>query len=269
MKLQNTFSTDTHNFSLVKRGKKAAIYRRETSVGAFVSFDVFALLTDKTGTEIYPQSHALSKWAWSPSNEDRAKTYFDRIEKGEMTVANYNPLTSEVERPENEPSLEEVMAGPDVVLTEAPSVPTVNVSEVVVSGTEQSVETINVTADVVPDPIVEDPTAVDVAPTPEPTVESADEDPIAPEVSETADGSAVVTVAKVRKARVKVAMNIPALAEFTQAQFAEANGLPARGVVYGRIQAEIEAGRVVLKEMRHVGKGRPTSIYAAVIPQTV
>jgi hypothetical protein len=275
--IPSQFTTNDHVFTQVKRGSKAAIFRRESTAGQILSFDVFALLRDSDGNEVYPQAHALSKWAWAPAQEHRAKTYFDRIEKGDMTVPDFNPHTSEIIRPENEPTLAEVMAGPDVELTEIPLVPTIVPEAVVVAEptpTEHSVETAVSLDEVVPaeptiepevvvasEPVpMEDPTAIVV----EPTVETADPTVVTP----TADGGAVVTVAKVRKSRVTVTMKIPDLAEFTQAQFAEANGLPARGVVYGRIQTEIEAGRIVLKEMRQSGKGRPTAFYSAAVAVT-
>jgi hypothetical protein len=51
--------------------------------------------------------------------------------------------------------------------------------------------------------------------------------------------------------------------EFTQADFAKANGLPERGTVYNILQSVINKGMVKLADRRKIGGGRPTSFYMA------
>lgn len=52
--------------------------------------------------------------------------------------------------------------------------------------------------------------------------------------------------------------------EFTQADFAKANGLPERGTVYNILQSVINKGLVKLIDRRKIGGGRPTSFFSAV-----
>jgi hypothetical protein len=49
--------------------------------------------------------------------------------------------------------------------------------------------------------------------------------------------------------------------EFTQADFATANGMPPRGKVYGVLQAQVTKGLVNSLGLRKAGKGRPTAFF--------
>jgi hypothetical protein len=60
---------------------------------------------------------------------------------------------------------------------------------------------------------------------------------------------------------------IPA-GEFTQAGFAEANGMELRGRVYGVLQAQVTKGLVKSLGLKKVGKGRPTAFFVKATPAT-
>lgn len=225
--LETTFTLNDNTFTQVKRNDKAAMYRRETLDGQFVSFEVFAVRS-KDETEVYPTEAAVNKWLYAPISEDRANIWFDRFTNDEVSgFQGLDPVTAEPEAIVDDPSLEDVMES--AISTD-------------------TVETPAVATDAVE---VVDPTA------PEET----------PVVNVTPDGGATVTVAKVVKN--KVTYIIPP-GEFTANEFADANGLRRRKGIWGRIQNEIEAGRVVFVKQTKVGKGRPTSFYTATpVPVTV
>jgi len=159
-----------------------------------------------------------------------------------MVIPDYNPITNIVDRPENDPSLEELMAEDEV---------------------PQLVETV-----VDSTPIVEtndDPTAPAEAVVEPEVVEIELEEEIEPTVvNPTVDGGAVVTVAKVKKVKVpksdKTQTAVIPTGEFTQAQFATANGMPLRGAVWGRLDNLVQSGKLV-KVLKQVAKGRPTAFY--------
>lgn len=244
--LENILTIDGgHIVTLVKRNDKAAIYRRETADGDFVSFEVFALLA-KDGMEIYPNQKAVqNRWCMCPMTEAKANTWFDRFSNGDVQIPNVDPVTGEsLEKVDNR-SLDELpdvnvsvdVPAPVVVITtatpaDALELPTVEESPV------PAVEL----------PAVEDPTAPDDVPVVE-----------IPEVTPTVDGGVAVTVAKVNKG--VVTMVIPT-GEFTQAEFAIANGLPERGVVWSKLDALVKAGTIV-KRFGSNGKGRPKAFFTA------
>jgi hypothetical protein len=236
--LETKFTQDNNNFTQVKRSDKAAVYRRETLEGAHVSFEVFAIRT-KDEQEVYPNQKAMSRWAWCPVLEKDADKWYNRFNKGEIPIPQIDPITGENIPLTNDISLDELMAQTDVPVSvlvetpatqEDPTIPNEAPVDVVVSGGGTPVESV-------------------------------------PAVLPTPDGGAVVTVAKVKKAKavkaVKVAsvLTIPT-GEFTQAQFATANGMPERGSVWGKINGLVEAGKLN-KVMRQVGKGRPTAFFTA------
>jgi len=248
-----------HIATLVKRNDKAAIYKRETGDGQFVSFEVFAIMT-KDGSEIYPNQKAVqNRWCVCPMTEDKANTWFDRFTNGEVTIPNVDPVTGEsIEKVDNR-SLDELpdvnvsldIPTPVVVIstdtpTDAVELPTVMIEV-------DPTDIVSVLADSVPAVELptgeEDPTAPDVE---VPTVE-------VPEVTPTADGGALVTVAKV--ANNVLTMVIPA-GEFTQAEFATANGLPERGVVWSKLDALVKLGKLS-KRFGTTGKGRPKAFFTA------
>ncbi len=214
--LETTFTLDNNNFTQVKRNDKAAIYRRETSEGQFVSFEVFAVRS-KDDVEIYPSAGAVNKWLYAPISEDRANLWFDRFTNGEVSgFQGLDPITAEPVALENDPSLEEVMATP---------VSTEEVTEV----TTPTVE-------------VEDPTV------PEETI---------PVVNPTPDGGVAVTVATVKDK--VVTYNYP-VGEFTQAQFANVNGMPERGTVWSVLDKLVKGGKLD-KVLKKLGKGRPSQVF--------
>lgn len=128
--IPNQFTGDNNdNFVQVKKNEKAALYRRSTPEGSFVSFEVFALLLNPSGDEVYPNQAAMSKWAWCPISEDRANKMFDDITSGAIVIGPFNPETSEL--PDlTGPSLEELMAQDDPTVPSTPAVetPVVDVS---------------------------------------------------------------------------------------------------------------------------------------------
>jgi hypothetical protein len=275
--LENILTIDSgHTATLVKRNDKAAIYKRETAEGQFVSFEVFAIMT-KDGSEIYPNQKAVqNRWCVCPMTEAKANTWFDRFVNGEVTIPNVDPVTGEsIEKVDNR-SLDEL--------------PDVNVSVDVPGTVKEDILTIQIVAgdDSIPEytepvPAVELPT-VEESPVPAvelPTVEESpvpavelptvEEDPTAPddvpvveipeafEVTPTDDGGVAVTVAKVNKG--VVTMVIPT-GEFTQAEFAIANGLPERGVVWSKLDTLVKAGTIT-KWFGSNGKGRPKAFFTA------
>lgn len=242
--LETNFTLNDNTFTQVKRNGKAAIYKRETLEGHLVSYEVFAIKS-KDNVEVYPNQNAMSVWAFCPISPDRANTYFDRITNGDTPIPNVDPITGETLDVVDNRSLDELPDGGVTVEEPAPAPISVSVEEVEAGEDPTVVETEEVVEDTVDD-VVGGTTPVE-----------------APTVETTPDGGAVVTVAKVRKARVTLTMVIPS-GEFTQAEIAKANGLPERGAIWGKIQKEIKENRIKLVEMRKVGKGRPTAIYAGV-----
>lgn len=258
--LENILNIDGgHTATLVKRNDKAAIYRRETGDGQFVSFEVFAIMT-KDGSEIYPNQKAVqNRWCMCPMTEAKANTWFDRFTNGDVTIPNVDPVTGEsIEKVDNR-SLDEL---PDVnVSIDTPTsvvvISTVTPTDVLEIPEVEVIlphgEVVSAPADSVPavelPTVEEDPTAPDVE---VPTVE-------VPEVTPTVDGGALVTVAKV--ANNVLTMVIPA-GEFTQAEFATANGLPERGVVWSKLDALVKSGKLS-KRFGTTGKGRPKAFFTA------
>jgi hypothetical protein len=220
--LETQFTQDNHNFTQVKRSSKAAIYKRETLEGTFISFEVFAILS-KDGEEVYPNQSSIGKWAWTPIKQDRAERYFNNIENGDTPIPSVDPITGEFIRTDEEnKSLDDVLAeNPDI------EVATVVIAEV-------------------------DPTLPDVAPV------AITDSPI---VVETPASDVLVEVATVttKNKVASVNMVIPT-GEFTQAQFALANNLPERGVVWGKLDSLVKAGKLK-KEFKKLGKGRPSACY--------
>jgi hypothetical protein len=243
--LENILTIDGgHVATLVKRNDKAAIYRRETADGDFVSFEVFALLA-KDGMEIYPNQKAVqNRWCMCPMTEAKANTWFDRFSNGDVQIPNVDPVTGEsLEKVDNR-SLDEL---PDVNVSVDVPAPVV----VIIATPVDALELPTVEESPVPAvelPAVEDPTAPDDVPVVE-----------IPEVTPTVDGGVAVTVAKVNKG--VVTMVIPT-GEFTQAEFAIANGLPERGVVWSKLDALVKAGTIV-KRFGSNGKGRPKAFFTA------
>lgn len=243
--LENILTIDGgHIATLVKRNDKAAIYRRETADGDFVSFEVFALLA-KDGMEIYPNQKAVqNRWCMCPMTEAKANTWFDRFSNGDVQIPNVDPVTGEsLEKVDNR-SLDEL---PDVNVSVDVPAPVV----VIIATPVDALELPTVEESPVPAvelPAVEDPTAPDDVPVVE-----------IPEVTPTVDGGVAVTVAKVNKG--VVTMVIPT-GEFTQAEFAIANGLPERGVVWSKLDALVKAGTIV-KRFGSNGKGRPKAFFTA------
>lgn len=218
--LETQFTQNDHLFTQVKRNDKAALYKRTNLEGGFVSYEVFAIKS-KNDIEVYPNQTAMSRWAWCPVAEDRANNWFDRITKGDVVIPDIDPETGEALNSDNR-SLDEL---PDVVV----STDTVQTQPVVVS--------------------TDDPTV------PEDDIPVID----IPEVEATTDGGAVVTVAKVKKNKVLPNYNFP-VGEFTQAQFANANGLPERGTVWGVLDKLVKDGKLN-KVLKPLGKGRPSQIF--------
>lgn len=247
-----------HTSTLVKRNDKSAIYRRETAEGQFVSFEVFAIMT-KNGMEIYPNQTAVkNRWCMCPTSETKANTWFDRFTNGDVNIPNVDPVTGEsIEKVDNR-SIDEL---PDVnVSLDIPAPLGSHDNPVMFSAVDPTdivsipAEPVVVVTDILSEsvavevPIVEDPTAPDDVPVVE-----------VPEVTPTVDGGALVTVAKVTKA--VVAMVIPT-GEFTQSEFATANGLPERGVVWSKLDTLVKAG-TLSKRFGTTGKGRPKAFFTA------
>lgn len=233
-----------HTATLVKRNDKAAIYKRETAEGQFVSFEVFALLT-KDCMEIYPNQKAVqNRWCMCPTSEAKANTWFDRFTNGDVAIPNVDPVTGEPLEAADNRSLDEL---PDVNVSV--DVPTPAVAEPVV-----------VVADIPAEPVVEVPVVEVPAVEADPTVPDVEVPTVeVPEVTATPDGGAVVTVAKV--VNNVLTMVIPA-GEFTQAEFANANGLPERGVVWSKLDALVKLGKLS-KRFGTTGKGRPKAFFTA------
>lgn len=256
--LNPNFTENNHTFTQLRRTDLAAIYKRETLEGRLVSYEVFAIKS-KDGQEIYPNQSAMSKWAWCPTNIDRANKYFDRINDGEIAIPNVDPITGETIRTDaDNRSLEDVLAegDPDAVSTE------IVAEENIVEDVTAPTEIVQTLTDSPADDVVVDVPTADVTPTP--------------------DGGAVVTVATVKKVKVAktpktpkikvakavkapkttVAMVIPS-GSFTQAIFAQHNNLPERGVVWGKLDGLVKDGKLT-KVFQQMGKGRPCAIYQGV-----
>lgn len=267
MKLENILTIEGgHVATLVKRNDKAAIYRRETGDGQFVSFEVFALLT-KDGSEIYPNQKAVqNRWCVCPMTETKANTWFDRFTNGDVAIPSVDPVTGEPLEAADNRSIDELpdvnvsldIPTPVVVISTATPADAVEIPTVVVE--VDPTDIVSVPADSVPavdrieatvelPTVEEDPTVPDVE---VPTVE-------VPEVTPTVDGGALVTVAKV--VNNVLTMVIPA-GEFTQAEFATANGLPERGVVWSKLDALVKLGKLS-KRFGTTGKGRPKAFFTA------
>jgi len=264
--LENTFERDNNKFSQMTRNDKTALYVRKTFEDTFVCYEVFAVKT-MNDEEIYPLEPAFGKCAWAPKSIERAQTYFDRISKGEIVIPDINPLTGEMIPLVNDPSLDEMMAEAEIPVTNVvETIPAETVAPVVVENV------ITIPVETVAEPVIDVPIVI-VNPV-ESTVTQVEttETVTAPseivpietvakvDVTPTNDGGALVTVAKVKKN--KVEMVIP-LGEFTQAQFAIANNLPVRGVVWSRLDFLVNSGKLN-KSFRKVGKGKPTAFYVGV-----
>lgn len=255
-----------HIVTLVKRNEKAAIYKRETGDGQFVSFEVFAIMT-KDGSEIYPNQKAVqNRWCMCPMTEAKANVWFDRFTNGDIIIPNVDPVTGEsIEKVDNR-SLDEL---PDVNVSVDVPAPVV-VIETVTPADAVEIHTVMVEVD--PTDIVSVPTdsvpAVDFDTVEVPVETPVVEDPTAPDEPEiptveipeaTVDGGVAVTVAKVTKG--VVTMVIPT-GEFTQAEFAIANGLPERGVVWSKLDTLVKSG-TLSKRFGTTGKGRPKAFFTA------
>lgn len=264
--LENTLTLDGgHTATLVKRNDKAAIYKRETAEGQFVSFEVFAIKS-KDGVEIYPNQKAVqAKWAFCPMNKQRAEVWFDRITNGDIVIPDVDPITSEPIETVDSRSLDELpdvnvsVDVPDIVKDNILTIPIVAGGDSTPEYTEPEPEVEPSASEKSPEPVVEVPTVEDpTAPDEVPTVE-------VPEVTPTADGGVAVTVAKVKKD--VLAMVIPT-GEFTQADFANANGLPERGVVWSKLDALVKVGKLA-KRFGTTGKGRPKAYFTEIPTATV
>lgn len=234
--LETQFTNEDNQFTQIKRSNKAALYKRETMEGNFVSYEVFAVKS-KNGQEVYPQKHAFGKWAWCPISIDKAEIYFNRIDSEETVIPNVDPETSEVIRDAS-------------VEVELDDMPDVNVEGEIVKPIAIPVDVSMETVETVEDPTV---------PADEGGGTPTDDQVVDVEVQPTTDGGAVVTVAKVKKEKAELVFVIPA-GEFTQAQFAVANGLPERGVVWSRLDNLVKAGKLN-KTLVKMGKGRPTQVF--------
>lgn len=84
-------------------------------------------------------------------------------------------------------------------------------------------------------------------------------EPFVQSVDVTPSENVVVTVAKVKKNVVMTNLVIPS-GEFTQADFARANSLPERGVVWSRLDNLVKDGKLN-KMLKVVGKGRPKQFF--------
>jgi hypothetical protein len=251
--LEKLFTENNVVFSLVKRSEKACLYRRDTLEGQFVSYDVFAIKT-KDGQEVYPNTTAIGRWAWSPIAENRAETYFEGITAGDVVIPDIDPVTGEAISVENDMTLEELMAETEILETSIPTETLVSTPISLVELVEPSVETVDPTAPIQTKSIVDESVISNVT-----NIEV-----IQPTVEKTNDGGVVVTVAKVTKTKIQVAMVIPS-GEFTQAQFAVANGLPERGIVWSKLDGLVQSGKLT-KELKQLNqRGRATAVYSEVV----
>jgi hypothetical protein len=105
---------------------------------------------------------------------------------------------------------------------------------------------VSLEAQPVNEPDIVDPTDPTALPAPLPTVTA------------TIGGAKLVEVAKVTPK--EIIWKIPT-GEFTQAEFARANKLPERGVVWSRLDKLVRDGKLN-KSMKQLGKGRPTAIFS-------
>jgi hypothetical protein len=248
--LENILTLDGgHTATLVKRNNKAAIYKRETAEGQFVSFEVFAIKS-KDGAEVYPNQKAVqAKWAFCPMSEERANVWFDRIMNGDVTIPDVDPVTNEPLNVDTR-SLDDL---PDVNVSVDVSAPLGSNDNPIILPAVSPTDIVSVPVDSVPAvevPTVEDPTVPDVE---------------VPEVTPTMDGGVLVPVAKVSKG--VLTMVIPS-GEFTQADFANANGLPERGVVWSKLDALVKVGRLT-KRFGSNGKGRPKAYFTEIATMAV
>jgi hypothetical protein len=247
--LEITFVKDNNIFTQLQRNDKAAMYKRETADHQFVSFEVFAILS-KNGVEIYPEKHAMSKWAWCPLKQERADRMFNDLTAGDIVIPAVDPETSEMIPLEFDPSYDEVMAQDEAVTTEA----------VAVEAVAEPIVEAPVTISIPVEEILEDPTApvsVEIKQVAQEVVQPEVKPEVqAPVVQPTQDGGAVVVVATVKDNKVKVnpTFNFPT-GEFTQADFANANGLPERGAVWGILDKLVRNG-ILHKDIRKVGTGK-------------
>jgi hypothetical protein len=232
--------------TLVERNDKAALYRRSSPEGTFLSFDVFAVKSSG-GVEVYPTVEAShSGWAWSPSSEERARTWFDRITNGDVVIPDVDPITGEPVGADTR-SLDEL---PDIVeATIGEPGPVVDVP-IVVENTAEDVEVPEVEI-----PTVEVP---EVDPT-EPTVEV----PTVEVPTVTSEGGTTPVKGRGRKPADLSKLVIPE-GEFDQATFARANGLPERGVVWSRLDSLVSAG-TISKRFASEGKGRPKAYFTKTV----
>jgi hypothetical protein len=226
--LQVTFTQDNNVFTQLKRSDKAALYKRETMEGAFVGHEVFAIMT-KDGSEIYPQKQAFGQWAWTPMALERAEVYFNRLDKGEVVIPQVDPVTGEQIRPENEPTLEEALSETEPVLK---------------------------------DTTKETPVSVDVDPTaPAVVVETPKVKTPKTKKDKVVKVKTPKTI-KVKTPKVKDELVIPD-GTFDQATFAAANGLPARGIVWSKLDGLVQGGKLS-KAFVEGGKGRPKAVFTKV-----
>lgn len=210
----------------IKRSDKAALYKRETPEGQFVSYEVFAIKS-KNDAEVYPNKTAFGRgimtWAWCPIDLNRAEVYYNRLENGEVLLAQVDPETGEI-----------------IPNTETPSAGDVEVSlEVPTDGTITQ-------AEISPEE--------DIIQPPQPTVQT------------TPDGGAVVSVAKVTPKKVTTHFKFPKGEWLRDdfAKLNGMAHHPAHSDSYGPLMQLVKAGKVkeVRKEKR--GPGKPRSIYTVV-----
>lgn len=265
-KLPSQFEAENQKFSQVKRSDKAALYKRENPDGSLVSYEVFAVRT-KNGSEVYPNKTAFGKgeftWAWCPIELAKAEQLYAMADKA-GTADGFVPMWDNID-PETGERVE-LSEEQESVITEAFPVPvegekmvaTVSVENVNLTDTTTETET--------PAEDIVEPT--EIMPTGEP--------------QSTPDGGAVVPVLEVGKKEVKktekkakgktpkkdskektvkteVKYKFPK-GEFTQADFARANGLPERGVVWSKLDKLVQ-GKVLSKKLKKLGRGRPSQIF--------
>jgi hypothetical protein len=210
----------------IKRSNKAAIYKRETPEGQFVSYEVFAIKT-KNGAEVYPKKIAFGRgtmtWAWCPIDLKRAEVYYNRLENEEIRLAQVDPETGEI----------------------IPDVETPSVTDVEVSLELPANEVITQTDTAPKDDIIQPP---------QPTVQT------------TPDGGAVVSVAKVTPKKITTHFKFPKGEWLRDdfAKMNGMAHHPAHSDSYGPLMQLVKAGKVkeVRKEKR--GPGKPRSIYTVV-----
>lgn len=250
--LPETIVQGSYTLTQIKRTDRVAMYKREDESGNFTNYEIFATL-HKNGQEFYPTPAAFGKWAWAPVSEERANTYYDRVENGDVVIPNVDPETSELIPLDNDPSLEELMAQEDVVSTPIPLEDAAELADGMIeegalpSVVDEPTVEVSLVEEVVEAPKVEEVAAEEIV--------GGGTTPIESVVVET-------KVAKVRKPRVEKEYQYPT-GEFTQAQFAVANGMPERGAVWGVLDKLVNSGKIT-KVLKQVGKGRPTQFFTIV-----